>query len=150
MEGSVDASTASACIAAISATISAVSAWNSRRSARASLAALQDSREQRRLESSRAALVALGDVYDDCMSLAESLRRDLTRDPAEVSRRREALRRTSLVAGVMTPTMEKLIAATVPLNSVEVAQIREELMSRSLSLRQFSDGAQVNQTLGDR
>lgn len=132
----MDASMISACIAAISATVSAFSAWNSRRSAQASQAALQDSREQRKIDNSRADLIALGNVYDDCMNLIESLDRDLTRDPTKVHRYRETLRRSSLVAGVMTPALEVLMASTAPLSSQQVTQIREDLLSMSTSLRQ--------------
>lgn len=131
----MEASTVTAYIAAVSATVSAISAWNSRRSARASHLAVQETREQRRIDNSRAALAELGTVYDATMGLIEALARDLTREPAVVARRREDLRRSALIAGIMTNSLQQLLEATRPLTSQQVAQIREDLQAKSISLR---------------
>jgi hypothetical protein len=131
----MDASTISTIIAGLSATVAAFSAWNSNRSAQASLAALKETREQRAVDNSRLFLAAVGDVYDHSMTLVESLDRDLTRDPPAVARKREALRRSALVAGVTTPAVQNLLDATAPLPPSEVARLREELMSTSVALR---------------
>lgn len=131
----MDASTVSIIIAGASAAIAAFSAWNSNRSAQASLAALKENREQRAADNFRASLADIGDVYDHSMTLVESLDRELTRDPPAVARKREALRRSALVAGVMTPVLQKLLDATAPLPPSEVTRLREELMSTSVALR---------------
>jgi hypothetical protein len=135
----MDASTASAYIAAVSAAVSAISAWNARKSAQASLAAVRETREQRAIDNSRSSLTELGSVYDNVAILIESLARDLTRDPAAVTRHRDALRRSILVAGITTPAIQKLIDATGPLQSSDVQQIREDLMSQSVSLRNSAE-----------
>jgi len=144
----MDASTISTIIAGAAAAIAAFSAWNSNRSAQASLAALKESREQRAVDNSRASLAAIGDVYDRCMILVESLDRDLTRDPPAVARKREALRRSALVAGVLPPTVQKLLDATAPLLPSEVTVLREELMSTSVALHRAEPRAPEDKDIG--
>jgi hypothetical protein len=145
----MDASTISTVIAGASAAIAAFSAWNSSRSAQASLAALKESREQRAVDNSRASLAAIGDVYDHSMALVQSLDRDLTRDPPAVARKREALRRSALVAGVLTPSVQKLLDATAPLPPSQITRLREELMSTSAALREEERRAPQGKAVGD-
>lgn len=133
--GSVDASTASAGIAAVSAAISAFSAWNSRRSARASELALRENSRQRAADNTRQMLEDLGRVYDDAMALIESLARDLQRDPVRVQRSRNALRRSTFVAGLTSPLLQQLIDATEPMKPDEIAHLQEDLQTRSSSLQ---------------
>jgi hypothetical protein len=136
----MDASTVSAAIAALSAAIAAFSAWNSRRSALASESALREASQQRQLDNSRQMLNALGGVYDDAMAMVESLARDLGRDPVKVTRCRDALRRSALVAGLAIPSVDRLIDATGPLRPDQIAQVQRDLQTRSASLHALADG----------
>jgi hypothetical protein len=146
----MDASAVSAYIAAAAAAVSAFSAWNSQRSAQASLASVKEARQQRAIDNSRANLAALGTVYDDSMSLVESLDRDLTRDPANVGRKREALRRSAFVAGIMTPAVQGLIEAAEPLPARKVEQLRRELVAISAALRSTEDQVLIDAATPDR
>jgi hypothetical protein len=130
----VDASTVSAGIAAVSAAISAVSAWNARRSALASESALREASRQQAIDNARLRLGELGKVYDGAMALIEGLARDLQRDPAQVQRCRDALRRSVVVSGLDIPSVQSLISAAAPLRSDEVAQIQQDLQAFSSSL----------------
>ena len=125
---------ASTTIAAVSATISAVSASNSRHSAQASETALRETRQQRQADNARRELASIGEIYDQATVLIEALAIDLNRDPAAVARKREQLARQLIVTGLTTPGLERLLTATEPLTSTEIAAVRADLTSRSAAL----------------
>jgi hypothetical protein len=120
---------------AASAAIAAFSALNSRRSAQASMAALSETRQQREIDNARQQLNDLGAVYDQAMILVEALAIELRRDPAAVERKREALRRSLLVAAFTGPALSRLVDAHDPLSNSEVAAVRGDFMARTTSLR---------------
>jgi hypothetical protein len=124
-------------VAAVSASVSAVSAWNSHRSAKASQKALEETRQQRRIDDTRFRIGLLGTLYDDSMAVVASLGRDLRSDPANVERRKDVLRRSSMVAGIETPAMNRLLLATEPLTAAEVDQMRSELTARSAAFHEL-------------
>lgn len=136
------AASVSASIGAVSATVAAFSAWNSRRSAQASEAALLETRRQRQMDGARKELDGLGVVYDHAMTLIQSLSIELRRDPAAVERKRDALHRAVLVAGVIDPALSLLMEADRALTPAEVAAIRKALTTRSAALHNvLTDGA---------
>lgn len=134
------ASSVSAIAGGISATVAAVSARNSRRSAQASEAVLREARLQRRADDARQALDALGIVHDEAMALATALATDLRREPAVVERRRDALRRSAMTSGLVTPGVTRLVDADGPLEPAEIDAIRQELAARSAALHRLLTG----------
>jgi hypothetical protein len=131
------AASVSAVVGAISAAIAAFSAWNSRRSAQASEAALRETRRQREMEAARKELEGLGVIYDHAMALIQALSIELRREPAAVERKREALRRAVLVAGLIEPALSLLMEVDRALAPAEVAAVRRALTSRSAAIHRL-------------
>jgi hypothetical protein len=134
------AASVSAIVGAASATVAAFSAWNSRRSAQASEAALRETRHERQMDGARRELDGLGVIYDHAMALIQALSIELRRDPAAVERKREALRRVVLVAGLTEPALSLLIEVDRALRPAEVAALREALTARSAALHKILTG----------
>lgn len=117
-------------VAAISAAIALISlliAWRSSRTARVALAETRRNNEILRAQRSRD---DASRVYDDAMGLAESLVRDLPLAPHRVEPLREALRRSSKVAGITTPEITELLGAHAPLPEKRVEEIKSQLLAR--------------------
>jgi hypothetical protein len=117
-------------IASISAVIALISlsiAWRSSRTARAALA--ETRRNNQALHAQRSRDDA-SRVYDDAVRLIESLVRDLPLAPDRVEPLREALRRSSRVAGITTPEITELLGAHAPLPDRRAEEIKAQLLAR--------------------
>jgi hypothetical protein len=125
----------SATAGCVSAIIAAVSAWNSMRSAQASVSALRETREQRSRDAAQAEIGLVGAIYDDALALSRALSAARSGPAGAVDAARAKAQRSMLVAGFSTPVLERLVAATSPMSTADIDELRAALTDRIAELR---------------